>query len=140
MWLPRGLRGATRSPASAAGARSGGPGRETARPPGWSRSPSFLPLSGFACKHDDWPARVKPKHLTKSTRLQRTSAERSVQVGPGADQLQMREGRREIAELPAAEPDLLRVEAQLIRVREHLLEHEPCLVEPSGHRERLDVP
>src|SRR5262249_60490259 len=44
----------------------------------------------------------------------------------------MREGLREVPEPLAAGTALLSVETEVVRVTEHLLEHEPGLLEPGG--------
>src|SRR5438034_7211863 len=79
--------------------------------------------------------RRAPQELTR-----RRSVELTVQIEGGADQRQVREGLREVAELLARRPDLLRVQADVVRVGEHLLERQSRLVEPPGASERLYPP
>src|SRR5262249_4915452 len=71
---------------------------------------------------------------------QSSSAQIPVEAEGGADQREVRERLGEVSELLAARADLLGVEAEVVRVREHLLEGQPRLVHPAGARERLDVP
>jgi uncharacterized membrane protein YccC len=73
-------------------------------------------------------------------RAGRRSPQGAVQIVGGADQRQVGEGLREVAERVAGRADLLRVEPEVVRVGEHLLERQPRLVQPPGARERLDVP
>jgi hypothetical protein len=47
---------------------------------------------------------------------------------------------REVAALLAGGSDLFRVEADVVRVGEHLLEADPRLVEAPERGERLDIP
>src|SRR5262245_4831835 len=70
----------------------------------------------------------------------RCSSELAVEVVGGADQCEVREGLREVAELFACRADLLGVEPDVVRVAEHLLEGQPRLVEPPRARECLDPP
>src|SRR3712207_1249902 len=57
--------------------------------------------------------------------------ERPVEVEGGADERQVREGLREVAQSLAAGTDLLGVEPEVVGVAEHLLEDEPGFFEPS---------
>ncbi len=52
----------------------------------------------------------------------------------------MRERLREITEVLATVPDLLREQAEVVRIAEHLLEQETRLLEVAGTRQALDVP
>ena len=67
-------------------------------------------------------------------------AERGVEVDGRRDQRQVGERLREVAQRLAGRADLLGVEAEVVRVGEHLLERQPRLVEPPRPRQRLDVP
>src|SRR5918998_5578899 len=67
-------------------------------------------------------------------------SERAVQVYRRADERQVREGLREVAEGLPRVPDLLGVEFEVIGVGEHLFQGEARLVETSGPREALDEP
>src|SRR5215217_4953841 len=67
-------------------------------------------------------------------------SERPAEVVGGADERQVREGLREVAQGLAAGSDLLRVEAEVVGVAEHLLEDEPGFFQPPRARERLDKP
>src|ERR1700752_2618394 len=64
----------------------------------------------------------------------------AVQVEGRADEREVREGLREVSQELARPPDLLGVEPEVIRVREHLFEGEARLVQPPRARECLDVP
>src|SRR6201987_4876319 len=66
--------------------------------------------------------------------------ELAVQVDGGADQRQVTEGLREVAELAAGGVDLLGEQAQVVGVGEHLLEHQPGLLQPPGAGQGVDVP
>src|SRR5215467_7029979 len=66
--------------------------------------------------------------------------ELAIQVDRGADQRQVAEGLREVPELAAGGVDLLREQAQVVGVGEHLLEDQPGLLQPSGPSQRVDVP
>src|SRR3712207_111529 len=66
--------------------------------------------------------------------------ERPVEVEGGADEGQVGEGLREVAQRLAAGTDLLGVEPEVVGVAEHLLEDEPGFFEPTRARERLDEP
>src|ERR1700734_2805851 len=63
-----------------------------------------------------------------------------VQVDGGADQGQVSEGLGEIAERLARVAYLLREQAQVVAVGEHLLEDAPGLVRAAGPGQGLDVP
>src|SRR5215207_4476038 len=63
-----------------------------------------------------------------------------VEVHGGVDEGEVAECLREIAELLPREPDLLGVEAEVVRVGQHLLERELGFIEASGACERVDVP
>src|SRR5437660_10634839 len=66
--------------------------------------------------------------------------ERAVEVVTGADQRQVRECLREVAERLPRPADLLGVEADVVRIGEHLLERKTGLFEAPRPRARLDVP
>src|SRR2546422_4395292 len=68
------------------------------------------------------------------------SSQLAVEVVGGADQREVGERLREVAEQLAGAPDLLGVEAEMVRVGEHLVEDEQCLVQPARAGKRLDVP
>ena len=69
-----------------------------------------------------------------------SSPQRPVEVDGGADQRQVRERLREIAELFAGRPHLLGVQAEMVGVGEHLLKREPRRVQAAGPGQCLDVP
>ena len=52
----------------------------------------------------------------------------------------MGKGLREVAQGLAGVPDLLGVEAEVVGVAEHLLEHQARFVHTPGARQRLDEP
>src|SRR4051812_16163441 len=66
--------------------------------------------------------------------------ERPVEVEGSADQGQVGEGLREVAQRLAGRTDLLGVEPEVVGVAEHLLEDEAGIFEPSGARQGLDEP
>src|ERR1700750_3145802 len=68
------------------------------------------------------------------------SIELAVEVDRGADQRQVAEGLREVAELLAGAADLLGEQAQVVSVGVHLLEHQPGLLQPPGPGQRVHVP
>src|SRR5215207_9194955 len=55
-----------------------------------------------------------------------------IEVEGGADEGQVREGLREVAQGLTARSDLLRIKPYEVGVGEHLLEDEPGLLDPSG--------
>src|SRR5215211_8646779 len=67
-------------------------------------------------------------------------SERPIEVVGCADEGEVREGLREIAQRLPAGPDLLRIEPEVVCVAEHLLEDETGLLEPASPRERFDEP
>src|SRR5947209_14219980 len=72
-------------------------------------------------------------------------SERPVEIEGGADQSQMSEGLREVAQGLAAGTGLLGVQADMVGITEHLLEEQPGVIQPgrvgaAGARERLDEP
>src|SRR5215210_8646820 len=73
------------------------------------------------------------------TRLAALS-ERAVEVKGGADEGQVREGLREVSQRLAARSDLLRVEPEMVRIAQHLLEDEPGFFQPSCAGECLHEP
>src|SRR5438105_3686127 len=66
--------------------------------------------------------------------------ELAVEVDGGADQRQMAEGLREVAELLTGAADLLGEQAQVVGVGLHLLERKPGVVEPPGPGQGVDIP
>src|ERR1700760_1408831 len=60
------------------------------------------------------------------------SIELTVEVDRGADQRQVAEGLREVAELLAGSVDLLGEQAEVVGVGVHLLEYQPGLVQPAS--------
>src|SRR5215210_5558356 len=70
----------------------------------------------------------------------RRTPQLAVEVEGGAYEGEVGEGLREVAQSLAAGADLLRVEPQVVGVGKHLLEDQPCLVEPPGPRQSLNVP
>src|SRR3712207_6709633 len=63
-----------------------------------------------------------------------------VEVEGGAYEGQVRERLREISQGLAVGSDLLRVQPQVVRITQHLLEDEPGFFEPARAGERLDKP
>src|SRR5947207_14758192 len=80
-----------------------------------------------------------PKRTMRSI-IEFRSSELAIKGEGGADQREVRKGLRKVAQLLAGRADLLGIETDMICVGEHLLEREPCVIEPSGARERLDPP
>ena len=75
------------------------------------------------------------------------AVQRTIQVERGADQRQVRERLREVARRLARGPDLLGVQADVVRVCQHLLEHRACASLPARVKastnqkeHRLNVP
>src|SRR6266852_8455486 len=66
--------------------------------------------------------------------------ESAVEIEGGADERQMRERLRKVAEVLCLGAQLLAVQPQVIGVAEHFLEEEPRLVQVPHAREALDVP
>jgi|SRR5262245_45801143 len=66
--------------------------------------------------------------------------EAAVEIEGGADEGQVREGLKEVAEVLRLKPELLAVQPQVISVAEHLLEEEPRLVQVAHAGETLDMP
>jgi hypothetical protein len=85
-----------------------------------------------------------PSDVTAGGSLPRNGAsvavQGAVQVRRRADQGQMGEGLREVAQGLPRSADLLRVQAEVVGVGEHLLEDGPGFLQPAGPGERLDVP
>src|SRR6202011_5174666 len=63
-----------------------------------------------------------------------------VQVDRGADQRQMTECLREVADLLAREPYFLGVQAEMVGVGLHLLEGKHRVIQASGPGQRVHVP
>src|SRR5215470_17941305 len=63
-----------------------------------------------------------------------------VEVDRGGDQGQVAERLREVAQLLPGAADLLRIQAQMVGVGEHLLEDEPRLIQPPRAGQDIDVP
>src|SRR5918993_5756489 len=68
------------------------------------------------------------------------AVELGVEVDRGADQREVAEGLREVADLFAGRRDLLGVETEVVAVGQHLLEGEPRVVEAAGAGQGVDVP
>src|SRR5688572_27272432 len=66
--------------------------------------------------------------------------ESPVEIERCADQREVREGLREVAEMLDLRAELLAIETQMIGVTEHLLEEEPCLVQVAHARKTLHIP
>src|SRR6266536_4369712 len=64
----------------------------------------------------------------------------AVQAVGRADEGEVRERLRKVAEVLAARAQLLGVEAEVVGIAERLLEDEPRLVDVARARQRLDVP
>src|SRR5215470_17137462 len=128
---------------------------------GWPFSSGVLPLPGgfirrsFASIYQDhfagkdvYPRADRhscvahgPRGLARRVRPfdRRSVIELVVEVDRGADQRQVAEGLREVAELLAGAADFLGVQAEMVGVGVHLLEAQPCVVEPPGPGQRVDV-
>src|SRR5579859_8068287 len=90
-------------------------------------------LHAWCCAKHDWPqAGVSHQPLTPR--------QTAVQVIGGADEREMRERLREVAELLPARPQLLGVQTEVIGVAEHLFEVEPRLLDVARTRKTLHVP
>src|SRR6195256_4223687 len=76
---------------------------------------------------------------TGSSRMQ-PARELLVEVDGGADHCEVGEGLGEVAEELAALADFLRVEPEMVRVGEHLLEDELRVLELPGSSEAFDIP
>src|SRR5689334_16247177 len=90
-----------------------------------------------------WPLARRPRRSSRPehpANLPGAVIELVVEVDRSADQGQMAERLREIAELTAGAVDLLGVQAEVVGVGEHLLEDQPRLVQPTGTAQRIDVP
>src|SRR5262245_66248608 len=61
-----------------------------------------------------------------------TLAQLAIQVHGRADQREVSERLRKVAQRFAARPDLLGVQAEVVRVREHLLERQASFAGPGG--------
>src|SRR5205807_1184066 len=70
----------------------------------------------------------------------RLFAKRPVKDYRGANQRQVAEGLRKVAQRLARRPDLLGVQAQVVGVGEHLLEDVASLVEPTGTGQGIHIP
>src|SRR5215831_19888395 len=66
--------------------------------------------------------------------------EAAVEIEGGADERQVREGLREVAEMLRLKTQLLAVQPEVIGVAEHFLEEEPRLVQVPHAGKALDVP
>src|SRR3954453_85121 len=62
-----------------------------------------------------------------------------VEAGGGVDQRQVRERLGEVADLFPGQGDLLGVQPHVVGVGEHLLEGRPCVLDPAGPGEGIDV-
>src|SRR5829696_4579865 len=65
--------------------------------------------------------------------------ERGVEAGRGVDQGQVREGLGEVPDLFPGQGDLLGVQPDVVGVGQHLLEGRPCVVDPAGAGQGVDV-
>src|SRR5215208_5968313 len=68
------------------------------------------------------------------------AAERPVEVVGRADEGEVREGLREVAQRLAMVSNLLGVEPEVVGITEHMLENKARFLEPASPRERLDEP
>ena len=66
--------------------------------------------------------------------------EPSIEIEGGADQRQVRERLREVAEVLCLGAELFAVQPEVIGVAEHLLEDEARLVQVTHARQALDIP
>jgi signal transduction histidine kinase len=79
--------------------------------------------------------------LPSARRAWRSAAvQRAVQVHGRADQGQMGQRLREVAQRLSGGADLLGVKTEMVGVGEHFLEDGPGFLEPPGAGERLDIP
>src|SRR5262249_30747942 len=69
-----------------------------------------------------------------------TRGQGTIEVVRSADQAEVREGLREVAEMLTRGSELLGVEAQVVRIAEHLLEVVAGFFELAGACEALGVP
>src|SRR5215471_17406772 len=76
----------------------------------------------------------------QEARCPRSVVELVVEVDRCVDQRQVAERLREVAELLARRPDLLREQAQVVGVREHLLEDQAGFLQAAGAGQRVGVP
>ena len=68
------------------------------------------------------------------------SIQGAADVHRGGNQRQVRESLREVSEGLPRQTDLLRVQAEVIRVSQHLFEGQSRFLEPAGARESLRQP
>src|SRR5436190_13060754 len=77
-----------------------------------------------------WPGNSFSSKLACSSATVRvTFVQRTIEVKRSADQGQVRKGLGEVSQRFAAGARLLGVQAQVIGVSEHLLEHQSCIVQ-----------
>ncbi len=67
------------------------------------------------------------------------STQRTIEIIRRVDHRQMGEGLREVALLLSGLADLLSGQSNVIGVGEHLLEGDPCFIEPARSSQRLDT-
>src|SRR5262245_63920236 len=94
------------------------------------RSPSNSP-STARLEHSSWRRWAAAKRVRRWAALP-ARPQGAVEIEGGADEREMREGLGEVPEPLTAGTALLGVETEVVRVAEHLLEHEPGLLEPGG--------
>src|SRR6188474_2631807 len=64
----------------------------------------------------------------------------AVEIESGADERQVCEGLRKVAQVLRLRPELLAIESEMIGVAEHLLEEEAGLLQITHARQALDIP
>src|SRR5579875_57055 len=67
-------------------------------------------------------------------------AEYLVDIVAGSDQREMGESLRVVTQRFAGQPDLFRIEADVVAVGQHLFKHQPRFVEPTGTGKGLGEP
>src|SRR2546430_858547 len=83
-----------------------------------------------------WPRR-QPEAARQLEHLARSDVEGGVEVDGGVDQRQVGEGLREVADLAPTRVDLLRVQPDVVGVRQHLLEGVLGLFQTSSAGQRV---
>ena len=108
-----------------------------------SSAPRFAVGQGPAARPADRRAPSDaPVHrsLARRSVVPRALVEEAIQVVSGADQRQMAERLRKVAERLARRRDLLGKQAQRIGVGQHFLEDQPRVADLARPRQRLDEP
>src|SRR5829696_962093 len=101
----------------------------------WARASGMSTLRNAGSDRPAMSAtRVRAEHRRASRVVQAL-----VKADGGVDQGEMGEGLREVADLLTDGVDLLGVEAEVVGVGQHLREGQPCVVEPPGTSQGVDV-